>query len=213
MVSLLGKWRNERCTEAMGDAEDQADRSRFKTRSAEKLREITAAVFAIEQSACKRVVNFWGDFAIRKSRGNTCRFKARNKSARVAAHVFALSQNVPFHGGLEFLFGGVGFEIDGGGERVELEEIAMWLASRRARTVVASFLEIVKALTRTISGLRSFREILRKRAEAWREVIGDPVDPVAYGGRRGRRRSARKILYPRADRSTRAREKCPRLRR
>src|SRR6516162_2226983 len=72
--------------------------------------------------------------------------------------------------------------MDGGVERVELEEIAMRLARRRARTVVASFLEIVKALARTIRGLRSFREILRKCAEAWQEVIGDPVDPVAYGG-------------------------------
>jgi hypothetical protein len=43
-----------------------------------------------------------------------------------------------------------GFQIESGIERVELEEIAVGLAGRRARSAISDFAEVVKALPRPI---------------------------------------------------------------
>lgn len=84
------------------------------------------------------------------------------KSAGIAAHVLALIEDVALHRTLDVFFGGAGLEIELGVESIELEEITMGFARRRARTTVADFAEVVAALAGAVGGLLGLGEVLRK---------------------------------------------------
>jgi len=66
--------------------------------------------------------------------------------APVAAHQLRLRQDVVLEGALQFLLGSAGFEVHFGVERVELKEVAMRLARRRAGTAVADAPKVVATL-------------------------------------------------------------------
>ena len=63
--------------------------------------------------------------------------------APVAAHPFAVRQDVPFHRSFQFFLAGYGLEIERGIQSKQFEIVAMWFARRRAGAVVAGLAEIV----------------------------------------------------------------------
>src|SRR5208337_3986003 len=82
---------------------------------------------------------------------------------------------------VELLAGRSGREIELCIERVEAKEIAVRLARRRTRPVVANFPEVVSPLTRAIIQLLAFRNTFRKRLRACWQVPKHPVHPGSHG--------------------------------
>jgi len=82
---------------------------------------------------------------------------------------------------LDIDFGGTDFEVEFGIESVQLEEVTMRLAGRRAGAAVPNFVEVVIALARVVGELLPVGNVFRKFVGVEREVIEDPVDPGARG--------------------------------
>src|SRR5208337_487481 len=101
--------------------------------------------------------------------------------AGVAAHPFALRQNVALHGSFDILFGGTRLEIQLRVQGVELEEIAVGLAWRRARPAITDFPKIIAAVSRTVRELLLLGDVLRERARVCGQVEEHPVHPGSHG--------------------------------
>src|SRR6266852_3105051 len=101
--------------------------------------------------------------------------------AAVAADEFGLGQDVAFHGALSVGFGGSGFEVEFCIEGIQLEEIAVGLARRRARAPITDFAEIVASLPRTARKLLLFRDSFGKFSRVRRKVVEHPMHPGAHG--------------------------------
>jgi hypothetical protein len=88
---------------------------------------------------------------------------------------------VVFHGALDVGFGGAESEVESCVESIELEEIAMRLASRRAGAPVAGLVKVVAALVRAVGELLPISGVFREFAGVGRQIVKDPVDPSADG--------------------------------
>src|SRR5258708_21509019 len=85
-----------------------------------------------------------------------------------------------FQGAFDVGLGRAGFEIRLCIERVELEEITVRLSGRGTRAAVANFAEIISPLTRTAWELLLLRHTFSELACACRQIVQNPVHPLAY---------------------------------
>src|SRR5437667_6379530 len=115
-----------------------------------------------------------------------CRFSfARQRevetSAAIFANEFGLRQDVALHGAFDVGLRRAGVQAEFRVEGIQLEEIAMRLARRRARTAIASFAEIIPALARSARKLILLRHSFRKFSRIRRKIVEHPVDPGSCG--------------------------------
>src|SRR5580700_5964586 len=112
-------------------------------------------------------------------RVNTRRFYSL--SAAVQADELGLGADVVLHGAFDVGFDGAGLQVKFCIEGVELEEIAMRLASWRTGTTVAKFVEIVTALAGAVGELLPAGDVFREFASADRQVVENPWTQVPAG--------------------------------
>src|SRR5271165_1371407 len=96
-------------------------------------------------------------------------------------HMFRFSQDVAFHRSVKLRAGGSGREVELHIEGIQAEEIAMRLARRRTRPVVANLSEVVAALPRAILQLLALRNVLAKGMRVSGKVPKYPVHPGSHG--------------------------------
>lgn len=61
------------------------------------------------------------------------------------------------------------------------EEVAVWFAGRRTRSVIASFAEIVLTLMASDFEIRSMRHAFRKLMHCRRKIVNEPMRPGPGG--------------------------------
>lgn len=117
----------------------------------------------------------------RRRDGETACHAQEAKLAPVRAHPFRVRQNVAFHGVFQFLSAGPCLQVERSVESVQLEEVAMHFAGRRAWAAITDAIEIVPALTGAILKHFSRRHSLWQSRKIGGHVPDQPVCPRTSG--------------------------------
>src|SRR5215469_16875655 len=102
-------------------------------------------------------------------------------SASVTADHFGVREDVALHGAFYVGFRGAGFQIQFCVERIQLEEIAVRIPGRRARSAMPDFAEVVAALPRAIRELVLLWNTFRELSGICRQIEQHPMYPGACG--------------------------------
>jgi hypothetical protein len=92
-------------------------------------------------------------------------------STAITPHESRFAQDMALHGAFDVRFGGSGFQVELGVERIQLEIIAVRLARRRAWTSIADLAEVVASLQRSAGKLLPFFHVLWQFSRVCRKVV------------------------------------------
>lgn len=99
----------------------------------------------------------------------------------IGADQLTPGEDVLGESGFDLVLGGARLKVEHGVERVELKEIAMWFARRRAGAAVADLFKVIRALFGIASDGWRLRCIFGKFRGVGRQIKHDPMRPHTVG--------------------------------